>query len=140
MLNILKNNRIQNLLLLLMLATILFFVASFFVEISIFFGFLLFVLIYIFIISFYYPFFGVLSFLLIRPLLDFSTDYKLFSFASWSINLASLMGLMVLIIALWYLIFRHKEVKKSKILYLWVLFIAINVLSLLVSFDISLGI
>ncbi|MEA3317729.1 MAG: O-antigen ligase family protein, partial [Bacteroidota bacterium] len=140
MLNILKNNRIQNLLLLLMLATLVFFIASFFIEISIFFGFLLLVLIYVFIISFYYPFFGILSFLLIRPLLDFSTDYNLFSFSSWSINLASLMGIMVLILALWYLFFKHKEVKGSRMLYFWILFIVVNALSLLVSFDISLGI
>jgi len=140
MLNILKNNRIQNLLLFLMLATLFFFIASFFIEMSIFFGFLLFILIYIFIISFYYPFFAILSFLLIRPLLDFSTDYNLFSFASLNINLASLMGFMVMIVALWYLIFKHKELKRSKILYFWLLFIAVNALSLLVSFDISLGI
>ena len=140
MLNIFKNNQIQNLLLILMLATLFFFIVSFFIGISIFFGFLLLVLVYIFIISFYYPFFGILFFLLVRPLLDFSTDYNLFSFTSWNINLASLMGLMVMIIAVWYLIFKHKEVKRSKILYFWLLFIAVNILSLLISFDVSLGI
>ncbi len=122
-----------------MLATLFFFVLSFFFEISIFFGFLLFILIYIFIISFYYPFFGILSFLLIRPLLDFSTDYNLFSFAGLNINLASLMGLMVMILSVWYLLFKYKEIKRSKILYFWLLFIGINILSLLVTFDISLG-
>ena len=140
MLNILNNNKIQNLLLLLMLATLIFFIASFFIEISVFFGILLLFLVYVFIFSFYYPFYGILSFLLIRPLLDFSTDYNLFSVASWSINLASLMGIMVLALALWYLFFKHKEIRGSKILYFWLLFIVINVLSLLISFDIGLGI
>jgi O-antigen ligase len=140
MLNILKNNRRQNLLLLLILATSFFFMASFFIEMDIFFAVLLFILIYIFIISFYYPFFAILSFLFIRPLLDFSTNYNLFSFAGLSINLASLIGFMVIIVALWYLMFKYNELKRSKILYFWLLFIAVNVLSLLVSFDIGLGI
>lgn len=123
-----------------MLATLFFFIASFFIEISVFFGFLLLVLIYVFIISFYYPFFGILSFLLIRPLLDFSTDYNIFSFSAWNINLASLMGLMIIFLVIWYLGFRYKTIKKTKIFYFWIIFIAINILSLLVSFDISLGI
>jgi|AntRauTorckE6833_2_1112554.scaffolds.fasta_scaffold00189_14 O-antigen ligase len=139
MINIFKNNKIQNLLALLMLTTLFFFIASFFIEMSIFFSVLLFILIYIFIISFYYPFFGILSFLLIRPLLDFSTDYNLFSFAGLNINLASLMGLMVMIIALWYFALKRRELKHTKILYLWFLFIGVNALSLLVSFDVSLG-
>jgi len=140
MLNILKNNRIQNLLLLLILVTLVFFVASFFVDISIFFGFLLLVLVYIFTISFYYPFYGILALLFIRPLLDFSTDYNLFAFSNWSINLASLMGLMIIFISIWYFLFRHKDIIKTKILYFWLLFIGINISSLLISFDISLGV
>lgn len=89
-------------------------------------------------LSFFAPRLGFFLFIFIRPILDFSTSYKLISFSAWSLNLASLYSLIFILFALYLYLTGHFSLSKlggKKILFFWAAFLLWAAASLLWSFD-----
>lgn len=87
--------------------------------------------------SFFAPRQGFFLFIFLRPILDFSTSYKLISFAAWSLNLASLYSLIFIIFALYLYLGGHFSLLKlggKKILFFWFAFLLWAAASLFWSF------
>ncbi|MFA5163316.1 MAG: O-antigen ligase family protein [Patescibacteria group bacterium] len=92
---------------------------------------------YILALSFFAPRAGFFLFIFLRPILDFSTSYKLINFSSWSLNLASLYSLIFIIFALYLYLGGHFSFSKlggKKVLFFWSAFIFWSLASLLWSF------
>jgi len=95
---------------------------------------------FILILSFLHNKWGLFLFLLLRPALDFSTKEVILQMGSFDLNFASILGVCVVVFALWIFIKNYKELKKQPLFILWILFIAINIISLLFSINITSGI
>jgi len=79
---------------------------------------------------------GFFLFLFLRPIIDFATDQKLFSVGSVTVNLLFIYGGLMLLFSLIVLAANFKELKERKLTWLWLLFIAWSLLSLIYSFDV----
>lgn len=89
---------------------------------------------YIFAIALFAPELGLLLFLFVRPILDFSTRSQLIEFSGLSLNFTSLYGLLFIILACFVIIKRwalFKKIPARNLLFFWLLFFFWLVLSLL---------
>lgn len=141
MFNNLQREKInRNLSLALITSLVLFFLLYFFIQFNLFLGVLALLIFLVFIFSLFYPLKGVMAFIVIRPLLDIFTYDDIFSLNGLRINLASLAGLLIILLTI-YLLFKIgiKKIKERglnvKIFWVWLMFLAINILSFLVSID-----
>lgn len=91
-----------------------------------------------FLVAFRQPFWGLLALILIRPLLDTTSDQPLFSILSLKVNLAGIFGLLSIFWAVW-LAWSHRRAigRIHRLAWFWLIFLAISLVSCLYSF--SLG-
>ncbi len=96
---------------------------------------LLFLVYFIFVLSFFNNQWGLFLFILLRPAIDFSSQEAVLKIASFNLNLSSLLGLVILIFTA-LLIFKNRaKFKKIKLIIPWLLFLGINLISFIVSFS-----
>ncbi|MCF7820783.1 MAG: O-antigen ligase family protein [Candidatus Pacebacteria bacterium] len=139
MLNSFTNKRAnKNLGLIMSLSLLGLFLAFFIFQFNLLFALLAFLLYTVFVFSFFYPLPGILIFIILRPLLDIFTNNSVFSVAGLEVNLASLAGVMVIVLSLYFFFgLGFKKVKTRglnlKLFWLWAIFLTINILSALVT-------
>ncbi len=105
--------------------------------------FLLFLLLIIFFISsvmFVDIFHGLILLLLIRPILDIATHHELFSLGPFSINLAAVLGILTILYAIVAVIKYREKIKSLPLVWQWLLFLGIGLVSMLYTTNISLSI
>ena len=103
-------------------------------------GVLLFILLsiyFVFILAFFNNKWGLFLFVILRPALDFSTKETIIKLGGFDLNFAAILGIVILIFTAWILISKHKAIKSKTLLSLWVVFLAVNFLSLFFSFSFS---
>jgi len=100
--------------------------------------FLFILILYILVVGYFEPKFGFFLFLILRPVLDFSTDYKLFSSFGLTLNLAGVFALAFLLFTLG-IIFkfgpRLRLAASWPLLWSWLIFLVLAVVSLFWSFS-----
>jgi len=99
--------------------------------------FLLLVVYFSFILAFFRNQWGLFLFILFRPAIDFSTKTTIFEINNFALNLAALLGIVVLIFTTWLVIKNWFSLKKIKLLIPWLIFLSVNILSLF--FSVSLN-
>ncbi|MFA5023854.1 MAG: O-antigen ligase family protein [Patescibacteria group bacterium] len=99
--------------------------------------FLLLVTYFIFVIACFHNEWGLFLFILLRPIVDFSTATTIFQINNFNLNLAALLGIAIIIFTIWIIIKNYPAFKKISLLIPWLIFLSVNILSLF--FSISLN-
>jgi O-antigen ligase len=92
---------------------------------------------YIFIISLFYPKLGFFALIFIRPILDIIRFEKIIQIGSFSLNVAALTGVFIIIIALVNLWQKGEEIKKNKLLLPWIIFLLLSTVSIAFSTNLN---
>ncbi len=81
------------------------------------------------------PKWGLFAIILLRPTLDFSSNLTIFEIGPLSINLASLLGLLLIPVVIMIAAKKKNLLKKIPLLKNWILFLVVLSLSMLISFN-----
>jgi len=90
---------------------------------------------FIFALSFLNNKWGLFLFILLRPAVDFSSQTAILEIGSFSLNLSSLLGLLILIFSGLLIIKNYSKFKKIKLIIPWLLFLTVNLFSFLFTFS-----
>jgi O-antigen ligase len=120
----------KNMLIFLGSAMVLFFFSFFLFKFSLLMGLLFLLVVLIFIFTCFYNLEGLFLFILLRPLIDVFTDYNIVEVFNFGLNLASLMGVLIIFFSVYYLIKNFSKFRNNKLFYVWLLFLLVNVISM----------
>lgn len=97
--------------------------------------FLLLITYLIFILSCFNSKWALFSFIVIRPALDFSTHETILNLPGFNLNFAGVLGIIIILFALVVFIKEKKKIQKPLVLYTWIFFIIVNIISLFLSIN-----
>ncbi len=101
--------------------------------------FLILIVYFIFVLAFFNNKWGLFLFIILRPALDFSTNETIIQLGSFDLNFAALLGITILIFTIWVVAKQYSQIRGKAILIFWLIFLAINILSLFFSVNVNVS-